>query len=76
MRTYYAVGCLNNNSTVMSGPYARRQLGLLPNLKPTAFTNNDVKWQIHRWRQDLHHRCMDPVIAEINKLCSQDMYIC
>ena len=68
-----AVGCLNNDRTVMSCPYAWRPLGLLPILKPGAFTNNNVEWQRHR-RLELYHRCMDPVIAQINTLCSEDKY--
>ena len=57
----------------MSCPYAWRPLGLLPILKPGAFTNNNVEWQRHR-RLELYHRCMDPVIAQINTLCSEDKY--
>ena len=67
------MGCLNNDRTVMSCPYAWRPLGLLPILKPGAFTNNKVEWQRHR-RLELYHRCMDPVIAQINTLCSEDKY--
>ena len=36
-----AVGCLNNDCTVMSKPYAWRPLGLLPILKATAMTNGN-----------------------------------
>ena len=57
----------------MSRPYAWRPLGLLPILKASALTNNNAAWQRHR-RLDLYHRCMDPVVAEINELCSQDRY--
>ena len=67
------MGCLNNDRTVMSRPYAWRPLGLLPILKPSAFTVNNVEWQRHR-RLDLYHRCMDPVIAELNELCAEDKY--
>ena len=57
-----AVGCLNNDRTVMSKPYAWRPLGLLPILKATALTNNNLEWQRYR-RLDLYHRCMDIVVA-------------
>jgi hypothetical protein len=68
-----AVGCLNNDRTVMSKPFAWRPLGLLPILKPGPCTNNNVAWQRYR-RLDLYHRCMDKVIAEINELCSEDRH--
>ena len=67
------MGCLNNDRTVMSRPYAWRPLGLLPILKTSALTVDNVAWQRHR-RLDLYHRCMDPVIAEINELCAEDKY--
>ena len=57
----------------MSKPFAWRPLGLLPILKPSPCTNNNVGWQRYR-RLDLYHRCMDLVIAEINELCSEDKY--
>ena len=57
----------------MSRPYAWRPLGLLPILKASVLTNNNAAWQRNR-RLDLHHRCRDPVVAEINELCSQDKY--
>ena len=57
----------------MSRPYAWRPLGLLPILKPSAMTNNSVEWQRYR-RLELYHRCMDPVVEEINQLCSEDNY--
>jgi len=68
-----AVGCLNNDRTVMSKPYAWRPLGLLPILKATAMTNNNLEEQRYR-RLDLYHRCMDIVVAEINELCSVDKH--
>ena len=67
------MGCLNNDRTVMSRPYAWRPLGLLPILKTSALTVDNVAWQRHR-RLDLYHRCMDPVIAELNELCAEDKY--
>ena len=57
----------------MSRPYAWRPLGLLPILKTSALTVDNVAWQRHR-RLDLYHRCMDPVIAELNELCAEDKY--
>ena len=57
-----AVGCLNNDRSVMSKPFAWRPLGLLPILKPGPCTNNNIAWQRYR-RLDLYHRCMDPIIA-------------
>lgn len=68
-----AVGCLNNDRTVMSKPFAWRPLGLLPILKATAMTSNKVEWQRYR-RLELYHRCMDIVVAEINELCSADKH--
>jgi hypothetical protein len=68
-----AVGCLNNDRTVMSKQYAWRPLGLLPILKATAMTNNNLEGQRYR-RLDLYHRCMDIVVAEINELCSVDKH--
>ena len=70
----WTVGCLINDHTVMSRPYAWRPLGLLPILKPGAFTNN-VELQRYR-RLDLYHRCMpvDHVVDEINQLCSEDKH--
>ena len=70
---FAAVGCLNNDRTVMSKPYAWRPLGLLPILKATAMTNNKLEWQRYR-RLDLYHRCLDIVVAEINDLCSADKH--
>ena len=66
-----AVGCLNNDRSVMSKPYAWRPLGMLPILKASACENTDKDWQAAR-RVELYHRCMDPIIEEINTLCSAD----
>ena len=47
-------------------PYSWRLLPLLPVLKQTAFTDNNVEWQRYRrLRLDLYHRCMDQFIDEI-----------
>ncbi len=47
------------------------QLALLPILKASAETAKD--WLVNR-RLDLYHRSMDHVIADLNELCSKDMY--
>ncbi len=60
------VACLNNDKSVMSCPYAWRVLGILPILKASACTNTDETWQRLR-SLNLYHRCMDPIIAEINE---------
>ena len=57
----------------MSRPYAWRVLGILPILKASACTNTDETWQRLR-RLNLYHRCMDPIIAEINELCKNPRY--
>ena len=38
-------GCLNNDRTVMSRPYAWWVLACLPNLKGSACTNTSKEWQ-------------------------------
>ncbi len=48
-------------------------LGILPILKASACTNTDETWQRLR-RLNLYQRCMDSVIAEINKLCKIPRY--
>ena len=55
----------------MSRPYTWRQLGLLPILKQTVITNNNIEWQRYR-RLEFYHRCVDYIVAEINQLCSED----
>ena len=67
------VGCLNNDKSVMSKSYAWRPLGLLPILKASSCENTNEEWQTFR-RMDLYHRCLDPIIAEINALCTEDKY--
>ena len=70
-----AVGCLNNDRSVMSKPFAWRPLGLLPILKPGPCTNNNVAWQLapgplpplHRPR-----RCRDQWAV----FCGQAFSIC
>jgi len=44
---------------------------MLPILKASACENTDKDWQAAR-RVELYHRCMDPIIEEINTLCSAD----
>ncbi len=67
------MACLNNDKSVMSRPYACRVLGIMPILKAYACTNTDETWQRLR-RLNLYHRCMDPVIAEINERCKIPRY--
>ena len=45
----------------------------MPILKPKALTNNNVEWQRYR-RLEIYHRCMDPVVDEINQHCSEDKH--
>ena len=68
-----SVGCLNNDRTVMSKAYAWRPLVLLPILKASASSliNKDL---LRDRRFDLYHRSMDHIIADLNDLCSKDIY--
>ena len=68
------MGCLNNDRTVMSKAYAWRPLALLPILKASACRITDKDWLRNR-RLDLYHRSMDPIIADLNDLCSRDIYL-
>ena len=54
MFCWFAVGCLNNDRTVMSRPYARRVLACLPILKGSACTKVSKEWQTQR-RLSLYH---------------------
>ncbi len=77
MSTYLlfdTVGCLTNDRTVMSKAFAWRPLALLPILKALACSETAKDWLVNR-RRDLYHRSMDHVIADLNELCSKDMYI-
>jgi len=47
---------------------------LLPILKASACAETDKDWLVHR-RLDLYHRSMDHVIADLNELCSKDIYL-
>ena len=58
----------------MSKAFAWRPLALLPILKASACRETDKDWLVHR-RLDLYHRSMDHVIADLNKLCSSDIYL-
>ncbi len=69
-----SVGYLNNDRTVMSKAFAWRPLALLPILKASACAETDKDWLVHR-RLDLYHRSMDHVIADLNELCSKDIYL-
>ena len=68
------VGCLNNDRTVMSKAFAWRPLALLPILKASACAETDKDWLTER-RLDLYHRSMDHIIADLNELCSKDIYL-
>ena len=73
MFCWFAVGCLNNDRTVMSRPYAWRVLACLPILKGSACTKVSKEWQTQR-RLSLYHSAMAPIIAEVNEICSKDAY--
>ncbi len=69
-----AVGCLNNDRSVLAKSYAWRPLALLPILKGSACLQTNDDWVRHR-RMELYHSSMDHIIADINELCSKDMYL-
>ena len=69
-----AVGCLNNDRSVLAKSYAWRPLALLPILKGSACVETNDDWVRHR-RMELYHSSMDHIIADINQLCSKDMYL-
>ncbi len=69
-----AVGCLNNDRFVLAKSYAWRPLALLPILKGSACLETNDDWVRHR-RMELYHSSMDHIIADINELCSKDMYL-
>ena len=69
-----AVGCLNNDRSVLAKSYAWRPLALLPILKGSACLETNDDWVRHR-RMELYHSSMDHIIADINQLCSKDMYL-
>ena len=58
----------------MSIAYAWRPLALLPILKSSACANTNKDWLRNR-RLDLYHRSMDHIIADLNELCSKDIYL-
>ncbi len=68
------VGCINDDRTVMSKAFAWRPLALLPILKASACAKTDKDWLVHR-RLELYHRSMDHVIADLNELCSKEIYL-
>ena len=68
-----AVGCLNNDRTVMSLPYAWHILDFLSILKGSACTNTSKDWQAQR-RMALYHSAMAPMIPELNDICAKDDY--
>ncbi len=59
----------------MSKTFAWRPLALLPILKASACRETDKDWLVNR-RLDLYHCSMDHVIADLNELCSKDIYLC
>jgi hypothetical protein len=71
---FETVGCLSNDLTVMSKAFAWRPLALLPVLKASARSETAKDLLVNRLL-DLYHRSMDHVIADLNELCSKDMYI-
>ena len=58
----------------MSKAFAWRPLALLPILKAAECRETQKDWLVNR-RLDLYHRSMDHVIADLNELCSNDMYL-
>ena len=68
-----AVGCLNNDRTVMSRPYAWRILACLPILKGSACTNTSKNWQTQR-HMALYHSAMAHIIPELKDICAKDDY--
>jgi hypothetical protein len=58
----------------MSKAFAWRPLALLPILKASACAETDKDWLTER-RLDLYHRSMDHIIADLNELCSKDIYL-
>ena len=58
----------------MSKSYAWRPLAILPILHGSACTETDEDWLRHR-RLELYHRSMDHIIADLNRLCSSDIYL-
>ena len=71
---FLPVGCLNNDRTVMSKAFVWRPLALLPILKASACAETDKDWLAER-RLHLYHRSMDHIIADLNELCSKDIYL-
>jgi hypothetical protein len=71
-----AVGCLNNDRSVLAMSYAWRHFALLPILKGSACAESNDDWIRHR-RMELYHSSMDHIITDINdsELCSKDMYL-
>ena len=58
----------------MSKAFAWRPLALLPILKASACAETDKDWLTER-RLDLYHCSMDHIIADLNELCSKDIYL-
>ena len=68
-----AVGCLNNDRSMLSKSYAWRPLAI-PVLKGSSCTETSDEWIRHR-RLELYHRSMDHIIADINQVCSRDIHL-
>ncbi len=49
-------------------------LSILPIIHGSACTIPDEDWLRHR-RLELYHRSMDHIIADLNRLCSTDIYL-
>ena len=58
----------------MPKAFAWRPLALLSIFKASACRITDKDWLVQR-RLDLYHRSMDHVIADLNELCSKDLYL-
>jgi hypothetical protein len=69
-----AVGCLNNDRSVLAKSYAWRLLALLPIWKGSTCAETNDDWIRHRL-VELYHFSMDHIIADINELYSKDMYL-
>jgi hypothetical protein len=67
-------GCLNNDRSVLAKSYAWRSAALLPILKGSACAETNDNWVCHR-RMERYHSSMDHIIADIDVLCSKDMYL-
>ena len=58
----------------MSKSYEWRPLAILLILHGSACTVTDEDWLRHQ-RLELYHLSMDRIIADLNRLCSSDIYL-